>query len=177
MPATVTVNATPNPVNASKAQISQFAESMAQRLGHDPEKKDIFAVLEALGAKVEYTDAFAATDASLLVERQGTLIVRLSGLCGPDRNRFSAAHELGHYLMHYVAAKRTGVMEAARSGDSSDRAEWEANWFAGAFLMPRSAFTEVHSCYDGNVDLIAAHFQVSRRAAEVRAEVLGLVIK
>jgi len=167
----------PKPVNASKSQVSAFAEQMAKRLSHDPSSNDVSKVIEGLGGKIEpksWEDSFGEHDASLDVRGHGDFTVYLSDLCGPDRNRFSAAHELGHYLMHYVAQKRTDPMKAARNGDSKDRAEWEANWFAGAFLMPAAAFKDVHGRYSGNADLIALHFQVSRRAAEVRAEVLKL---
>lgn len=176
----VETTSAPKPANASKSQVSVFAEQMAKRLSYHPYSKDIFRVIEELGGKIETKsseDSFGEHDASLTVRKKGDFTVYLSALCGPDRNRFSAGHELGHYLMHYVAQKRTDSMCAARNGDSKDKAEWEANWFAGAFLMPSITFREIHANYAGNADLIALHFQVSRRAAEVRAEVLKLKTK
>lgn len=56
---------------------------------------------------------------------------------GARRHRFTAAHELGHYLMH----RRISL---ARARSDSDKifvdAEWQADTFAGALLMsPRHA--------------------------------------
>ena len=167
----------PKPANASKSQVSGFAEQMAKKLSYDPSAGDVSKVIKELGGTIEYKSpemSFGEDEASLEVRKHGDFTVYLSGLCGPDRNRFSAAHELGHYLIHYVAQKRTDSMHAARNGNLKDRAEWEANWFAGAFLMPTTAFKDIHTRYSGNASLIALHFQVSRRAAEVRAEVLKL---
>lgn len=48
---------------------------------------------------------------------------------GPARSRFTAAHELGHLVMHHEA--QPGNPELER----------QANQFASAFLMPREAFT------------------------------------
>ncbi|MEJ6013781.1 XRE family transcriptional regulator [Corynebacterium sp. H127] len=51
-----------------------------------------------------------------------------------DRFRFSAAHELGHIMLH----------SAGHDGSLADR-EAEADMFAAAFLMPRSVFSEMLS--------------------------------
>lgn len=49
-----------------------------------------------------------------------------------DRQRFTAAHELGHLILH--PARRTAVAQA--------QAELEAHRFAGAFLLPRERAEE-----------------------------------
>jgi Zn-dependent peptidase ImmA (M78 family)/transcriptional regulator with XRE-family HTH domain len=50
-----------------------------------------------------------------------------------DRQRFTLAHELGHLLLHSL--RRATVM-------TNDDAEKEANWFAGALLLPEEAARE-----------------------------------
>ena len=55
------------------------------------------------------------------------------------------------------------------------RAEWEANWFAGAFLMPKAEFEQVFQKKGGSLSSVAAYFGVSGHAADVRAKTLGLV--
>jgi hypothetical protein len=47
----------------------------------------------------------------------------------PDRDRFTLAHELGHLVLH--------------SRRDSAAAEWEANRFASAILMPAQSAAEV----------------------------------
>ncbi|RDI52409.1 uncharacterized protein DUF955 [Microvirga subterranea] len=67
-------------------------------------------------------------------------------------------------------------MVATRWVDENDpnqkRAEWEANWFAAAFLMPATAFQQALATR-GSLKSVANFFGVSARAAEVRLETLG----
>ena len=167
----------PAPANNSKRNIFKYAEEVAKKHNYNINENDVFKIIEFLGGKIEKIEpmgSFESDDASLIVKQKGDFIVRLSVLCGDDRNRFSAAHELGHYLLHYFSQNRQDEMHAARSGDVNDRAEWEANWFASAFLMPEVQYRKIHKDEIGNFDAISCHFRVSRRAAEVRALVLDL---
>ncbi len=98
-----------------------------------------------------------------------------------ERDRFTIAHELGHLFLHYPQFKASNPsipMKATRWVDASDpeqqRAEWEANWFAAAFLMPGGAFS---ACWRGVVRDAASRFAVSTQAAEIRAKDLGLSVK
>jgi hypothetical protein len=76
---------------------------------------------------------------------------------GEPRARMTAAHELGHLLMHYdqpVFYYRT------RSRDCCFDPEWQAEYFAGALLMPREAMTNFKT-----VSKVMGAFGVSRAAA------------
>lgn len=85
----------------------------------------------------------------------------------PERDRFSIAHELGHYFLHFRMTKQ--AMVAQRFG--STREEWEANWFAAGFLMPAAEF---HEHYHAGFPALARHCRVSIAAARARANALGL---
>ena len=50
------------------------------------------------------------------------------------RSRFDAAHELGHLILH-----RDISQDDLESKSIRERIEREANWFAGAFLLPRGS--------------------------------------
>ena len=89
----------------------------------------------------------------------------------PLRDRFTIAHELGHYILH---SRLAGVekLKATRSGHG--RVEWEANWFAAGLLMPADIFKEK---YDGpmfSIPELCSFFGVSSEAIHVRAQSLGL---
>ena len=97
----------------------------------------------------------------------------------PERDKFTIAHELGHLILHYplVARENPGVpMCATRWVDESNadlvRAEWEANWFAAAFLMPSDEFIARYQ--SGGLSPAALRFKVSVPAAKIRAKSLGL---
>jgi Zn-dependent peptidase ImmA (M78 family) len=100
----------------------------------------------------------------------------LASHTGPARDRFTIAHELGHYVLHYLYARQNGAqiegLEAQRYG--TGRVEWEANWFAAGFLMPADAFSERYRALNGSIPLLADEFGVSVEAARIRAQFVGL---
>jgi Zn-dependent peptidase ImmA (M78 family) len=85
------------------------------------------------------------------------------------RDNFTIAHELGHYILHSDFGKKPAVFK--RCG--SDRLECEANWFAGAFLMPEEEFKKVFLENNMSVLLTAAYFDVSEKAVKIRKDKLG----
>ncbi len=112
---------------------------------------------------------------SILAKTYNDFIIYLSDLTSPKRDRFTIAHELGHLMLHLSEVKKKhgdGVgMRATRWVDDTDddqrRAEWEANWFAAEFLMPRQDFRKVVDAH--GVDYAASLFNVSLAAAKIRA--------
>ncbi|MFF3703900.1 ImmA/IrrE family metallo-endopeptidase [Pseudomonas qingdaonensis] len=90
------------------------------------------------------------------------------GCCsGRGRDRFTAAHELGHYLMHRNAAIKFHRAENGRLPAYLD-SEWQANRFAGGLLMPELL---MKSC--ASLDEVVNRFKVSRDAAIVQNKVLA----
>jgi len=167
----------PVPTNASKAVVSKFAEQVADWLKFG-QGKSLEVLVESIGGKIIYRsvlDSFGRADGSLYVEKKADFKIILSATTGAERNRFSIAHELGHYFLHFLHREETRPMRATRSG--SDRVEWEANWFAGAFLMPEKSFRTAISNFNKDVDRVAAHFNVSRNAAIVRGKNLGMTVE
>lgn len=86
---------------------------------------------------------------------------------GVGRDRFTAAHEMGHYLMHRNAPMKfhrtsRGVLPAYRNS------EWQANTFAGALLMPEELLIGCRSLRE-----VMERFEVSWDAARVQNEVLA----
>ena len=92
----------------------------------------------------------------------------LSPYPGEYRNRFTIAHELGHYFLHSKAGQQP--LYATRQAGS--RPEWEANWFAAAFLMPATLFVEQWNGCEGRIGHLINRFQVSGGAIEIRRDTL-----
>ncbi len=85
------------------------------------------------------------------------------GMCqGKGRDRFTAAHELGHLFLH------TGI-GFARAMDSSTKiycnSEWQANTFASALLIDETRLqqcrdvTEVMECFGVTLDAARVRFK------------------
>ncbi len=81
---------------------------------------------------------------------------------GQGRDRFTAAHELGHYIMHRKVPIVFHRQEHGRLVAFRD-SEWQANTFAGDLLMPRSRMLQCNS-----IDEVVERFGVSSQAAMVQ---------
>ena len=82
---------------------------------------------------------------------------------GFGRDRFTLAHELGHYLMHQP--ENVSFARAGEKGVETYRnPEWQANTFAAELLMPKELIDT------DNIEEIADRFGVSNQAASIRVK-------
>lgn len=93
-----------------------------------------------------------------------------------QRQRFTLAHELAHYLLHRDIIDRMGGTLTDnvlyRSG-ASENIEFEANRLASQIVMPEAALRRAYSKYgdhlsESAVELLAEEFGVSKAAMEIR---------
>lgn len=118
---------------------------------------------------------------------QGMAIIGVNSQHAPNRQRFTAAHELGHHLLH--AQEITGAvhldkgpMRALLRNDQSSQGvhalEIEANAFASELLMPRDLLV---GALDGNpvdieddeqIEALSKKFKVSTAAMRFRLAAL-----
>jgi predicted transcriptional regulator len=179
----VTEQQRPIPTRASKAQVHAFAEHVATQLQFRP-GDTLEPVVARLGGKIAFQSPLATGEQlpeSIVIESMRAFTIYISSTTSPQRDRFTIAHELGHLFLHYQMVQKShpgSVMVATRWIDPNDaeqqRAEWEANWFAAAFLMPVEAFRNAWTAHTGEVSFVARTFGVSDQAASVRAKSLAL---
>lgn len=162
----------------SKAVVDRFASDVANQLSYVP-GDDLVPIVEKLGGQIQVQDVLDFTrlpSGSIRVHGEGDFEIFLAAHTGPMRDRFTIAHELGHYVLHFLYPNRKGKrvqrMEAERYG--SGRVEWEANWFAAGFLMPADRFRERYLVLAGSPTSLAEEFGVSVEAAKIRAKFVGL---
>jgi predicted transcriptional regulator len=175
---TVLAYASPEPCNLGKKAIGELAETVARHTQYEV-GSDLQPLVERLGGEMRYQDIWeleSSESGSIEVRDDRDFTITVAAHTSRARDRFTIAHELGHYFLHYrlpkLQNKDQAPLRAARYG--GDRAEVEANWFAASFLMPESAFKEVFASTGGNMSALASHFGVSTSAASVRARSLGL---
>ncbi|KYK49921.1 hypothetical protein A1D31_39435 [Bradyrhizobium liaoningense] len=169
----------PSPCGLTKAVVDKFASDLADHLGYRP-GDELSEIVAKLGGRILSQNILDfgkfSSSGSIRIEREGSFEILLASHTGRLRDRFTIAHELGHYFLHFVYARRNGAqierMEALRYG--SGQVEWEANWFAAGFLMPATPFREAHASLSGSITRIADRFGVSSEAANIRAQYLGL---
>jgi len=162
----------PTPTKLAKSVIADFASRLSEKHGYQT-AADLEAIVARLGGEIRYESAGIEDSGGSLEVRPGKtpgFIIRLYSFAGTLRNRFTIAHELGHYFLHSDGGQKAITVNRA----GSDRLEWEANWFAGAYLLPEKRFREAWDCYGHSATRLASVFQVSEAVVEIRLETLGL---
>lgn len=174
----------PIPCRLPKATVQKATELYAERIGFAP-GSSITDVVDALGGRIVYMDfPLRGQTESIHIRGDNDFQIYLPSETSALRDRFTIAHELGHLLLHYPLVRKehpdetNPEMGADRYLDdnaSEDirRCEWEANWFAAAFLMPSAAFIEAYNSV--TLEEVSRTFLVSTAAATNRAKSLGLI--
>jgi hypothetical protein len=154
----------------STAAIASYAQTVGYHYeAYSPQgRADIDRLIDVLGGRVEV----AHDSESLHVRRPGDFTVYVPRLTSARRDRFTVAHELGHYFLHYLLAGDIGEQRFNRG--ASNQLETQANVFAASLLMPAEPFRNAWHAHDGDAWPVALQFDVSPRAADIRAQVLGL---
>jgi Zn-dependent peptidase ImmA (M78 family) len=130
------------------------------------------------------------SDLSGMIFDNGGVTIVVNSLHHVNRQRFTLAHELGHFELHmkeigsavHVDKKFLAFARGPKSSSGEDRREIEANSFASELLAPESMLAEElrgHLVDFENEDLIrglAGKFQVSAQMMTFRvaAHVSGL---
>lgn len=168
----------PQPLCASRSDVQREADKIRRSLEYRP-GDDISAVVARLGGRINFRsfwETLTSEDGSIVIRGPRDFDIYLSDATSPRRDRFTIAHELGHYFLHFARQRATmpegSIMVAQRS--ATGREETEAHWFAAEFLMPAQEFKKAWLDYDHNVPALASHFDVSTHAVEVRVSSLGL---
>lgn len=110
----------------------------------------------------------------------------------PHRQRFTTAHEIGHFVLRHQFQKGEHVhidrghfisQRGPRASQGDNLQEIEANQFAASLLMPSDLIIQAVSALKKNEDLLtdtnvwalSKTFQVSEQAITIRLETLGLL--
>ncbi|WP_177133633.1 ImmA/IrrE family metallo-endopeptidase [Hydrogenophaga aromaticivorans] len=135
---------------------------------------DPAAIAIAEGIKVERLGVFEDFPYSgEFLREQG--VIRVNEWEAQVRQRFTLAHELGHYALGHDDAPRD--FAEAFSSKASAPIERAANQFAAELLMPASAVAKlVQTGIFKTVDDLAKAFNVSKVAMTYRINNLGLFV-
>jgi Zn-dependent peptidase ImmA (M78 family) len=158
----------------SRKAISEFASIVRGAFNLADEK--YFPVVEFLEHAMpkldkqfcyEYSDiAELGNREGLTIPSQHKILIRedvYNRACeGSHRDRFTIAHEIGHYLMHGPDRIALARSNQADNIPAYKRPEWQANTFAGEILAPASVIQGM------TVPEIVHHCGVSRKVAEIQ---------
>jgi Zn-dependent peptidase ImmA (M78 family) len=140
---------------------------------------DAEEIARRLGVQVLKRPAEADLSGMLVVKNGVGLIVANENHPAV-RQRFTVAHELGHFLMHWKPGQEAFFRDE-RSSQGTSPLETQANAFAAALLMPEVELRKLVgerriSPLDNElIDGLAQTFDVSAHAMSIRLQTLGLV--
>ncbi len=111
-------------------------------------------------------------------KEDGQYIIRVNRFEKRERQRFTIAHEIAHFLLHrdIIDQSKDGITDSVlyRSGESLS-IEFEANRLAADIIMPLGAIQEKkkeifgeHPVNEEMIEHLAEIFEVSKPAMEVR---------
>jgi Zn-dependent peptidase ImmA (M78 family) len=159
-------------------EIEKLAEKIFKQLG------GLIPVDVAKAAKMHGLDIFViemekmvgATPSGILVSNQGKWAIFINDKDSLSRQRFSIAHELGHFLLH----KGKQFIDEFSAGEtfyrdgSDNKEEREANYFSACLLMPRDKVEEIWPMSKDPRDA-SKKFEVSEVSMTYRLKTLDLI--
>ncbi|GIK70936.1 MAG: hypothetical protein BroJett020_22310 [Bacteroidota bacterium] len=160
------------PGERAEALIARFSIS-------DPRDIDMEAIALDAGVEVEYHQLSGCEATLVGVGDQAIATIKPSSISG--RERFSIAHELGHWELHRGKSFRCRVDDPGDNLASDKALEKDADSFAAHLLMPSNLFLPAVMAL-GNpgfreIDSLAQQFDTSRLATCIRiAEVNTLPV-
>lgn len=137
---------------------------------------DVKMIAERMGVQVYFVDYIgdAGDDISGSFEYINDIpICKIRNSDALVRQRFSLAHELGHFVLNHGSAFRDN--SASFNTNNCDYKEVEANQFAIEILMPKTEliYATKHTL---SIRKLAHQFYVSGIAMELRLAELGFII-
>ena len=136
---------------------------------------DIKKIAEDENIKIVYVELDSAVSGYLKLEN-GNWVIGVNQLHNSKRQRFTIAHELGHFYMH---KEKNILFEDTTffrdSGNSS--IEFAANEFAANLLMPETRVRDAINSGIKELAELALRFDVSIAAIKYRVVSLGYKLK
>lgn len=166
------------------------AEKLLQQANCYSVPVDIICLSDYLKIRVEASDLDRDVSGFLAINND-TAVIGYNKQQGPERKRFTIAHEISHFVLHAKKdeplfidknkkpEQRIMFRDAASSTGEFIK-EREANAFAAALLMPKKLIEQkVRQCaiddiQDAIVEL-AKDFQVSNQAMSIRLANLDII--
>ncbi|HZU48694.1 MAG TPA: ImmA/IrrE family metallo-endopeptidase [Mycobacterium sp.] len=128
---------------------------------------DVEAIAKNMGLRVEYT--YLRDGVSGMIEARGEeVVIYVDFDENSARQRFTIAHELGHFVERSNQGQRNFAFIDER-GTKYDLHEFYADEFAGNLLMPADEIRNLRRRGFSNVEM-AAHFGVSVPALNKRLD-------
>lgn len=171
-----------------RAEIEKEVRQVRQSYGVTNLPVDVEDLARQMGVSITFKELEEKTSGALFAQ-DGQAVIAVNDRHSQRRQRFTMAHELGHYVLHWKAGgKATAFVDGAlsfRRDALSEQGELdveiEANAFAAELLMPRLEVEKLTAAHQLDLNdekalrKLSAIFKVSEQALTVRLVSLGLL--
>ena len=171
----------------TRNKIEREAEELRQKHGMTGFPLDVAQLAAIMGVRVSRENLEDKISGALFAQEEN-VVMAVNANHAARRQRFTMAHELGHYVLHWSGEETTAFVDGSlgfrrdeRSHDGSVEIEIEANAFAAELLMPRVQVEKMASAPDfdwqdeTSLRKLSGFFGVSEQAVTVRLTSLGLL--
>jgi Zn-dependent peptidase ImmA (M78 family) len=170
----------------NKTTICQKAVQLLRKVGIRVGPVDVEAVASYLGISVRKKATEDEISGFIFMQSGGHAVVGINSLHHPNRQRFTLAHEIGHFVLHRDDLEDVHVdkfvlqFRDKTSSKGQNLKEIQANRFAAELLMPEEflrrdvkevGLQDLHD--DEAVKDLAKKYQVSVQAMTTRLTSLG----
>ncbi len=165
----------------AKKLISRYLSDVDMSTDQKNVRIDVFKLAERIGIEVKYStfnSTFSDEISGLLVKKDKNPVIGVNREHHPHRQRFTIAHELGHYILHggeTIHYDAGGEPLYFRSDSIYNAHEREANRFAAELLMPEHLVARCIEAGTCTVETLAEIFDVSEDAMRYRLINLGFM--
>lgn len=165
-------------MSADKNSAREAARRILQEHNVKRAPVQIERIIKNMGIVLDYAPLDEELSGMAFV-KDGVSIIGLNALHHPNRQRFSAAHELAHHILHepklheevHVSKGLRVLRRDPTSSKGTDPIEIEANTFASELLMPEEYLLE--ACGEEGLDM-DDEVQVERLAKKFRVSVAAV---
>ena len=131
------------------------------------------ALAKALGLRVVLATLPMNISGLIQPDEDGKFVIKVNRFESKERQRFTIAHEIAHYLLHRDRINSGIVDSVLYRSKLSSKIEAEANKLAADIVMPNEAVFAVMSqlprpISEDAISDLATNFEVSKQAMAIR---------
>jgi Zn-dependent peptidase ImmA (M78 family) len=165
----------PAPLRARYSKIDQLVDRLLAQHHVSTPVVHVEKMVKAAGVLLKRGDLGDVS--GLMVRRGGELVIGVNNTQSLARQRFTIAHEFGHYLLHEGISTHFDRdfkvnFRSTESSQATNVEEIEANFFAASILMPKAFLDHDHAVEqldsDSGVKELARRYGVSQHAMSLR---------
>ena len=142
--------------------------------------RDVKGIVKELGISI-FEDRDLSSEVSGYLRKAGDKwVIGVNPMHSKKRQRFTIAHELGHFLMHTKNGQEELPFEDTilfRNEVYFEPKEHQANAFAAKILMPEDKIRELVQSGERSVERLADYFKVSVTAMKFQLHTMGYEIR